>query len=134
MTQDIIQRIAKIESTFLGFEDHGVLTATLHCNYGGSAQGVGGFVMSTRNQSTGRVEAHPAAGEFVIGILRACGVRQWEHLKGRTIFALFAPDAGWNDQPIGIENLPTEPGERFLFDDWRKLATQASAAHGLRQQ
>lgn len=33
-----------------------------------------------------------------------------DHLPGRTIYALFEDGAGWSDQPIGIENLPTEAG------------------------
>ena len=36
-----LKQIAKIESTHLGYEDHGILTAHLYVDYGGSHQGIG---------------------------------------------------------------------------------------------
>ena len=42
---------------------------------------------------------------------KACGVQTWEKLVGRTIYVLTDPSR----RVVGIENLPTEPGERFLF-------------------
>lgn len=114
------KRIAKIESVSLGFEDHGILTTWLFCDYGGSCQGVGGLVMSTVNEPKEPAVAIPGFGNYIVGVLRACGVSKWEDLPGRTVFMLFDKDAGMHDQPLGIEPLPTEEGERFLFNDWRK--------------
>jgi hypothetical protein len=118
------QRIAKIKSTALGFDDHGLLMAWLGCDFGVFSQSIGSGVMSTVDEGPGnaRAIAIPTVGDFVIGVLRACGVKTWEQLIGHTIYALYAPDAGWNDQPVGIENLPTEAGERFMLNEWRKTA------------
>ena len=112
----IRKEIAKITNVMLGFEDHGIFTAFLDLDYGGTAQGLGGFCMSS--EQGGKTVATPRAMDFVIRVLRAVGVSKWEDLKGRTIFALFENDS-FGAKPIGIENLPTERGERFLFADWQ---------------
>ena len=99
------KKITKIESTMLGFQDHGIFTATLFMDYGGSGQGVGGYVMGTHSG-------------FITRVLKACGVDKWEALKGRTVFVL-TEDESWNARVIGIAPLPTEIGEQFLFADWQ---------------
>jgi hypothetical protein len=104
--------IAKIESTELGFMDNGTFTAYLHVTYGGGGQGVGGFYLGD--------EMGSPAGAFIGRVLKACGVSSWEELKGRTIYVLHEERSeGWKGPAVGIENLPTEPGERFLFADWQ---------------
>lgn len=130
---DIIQVIAKIKSTTLGFEDHGPLTFMLHCDYGGSAQGVGGFVLSTGSMHdasrlpTSPIGA-PLAIDWVARVILACGVDRWEQLPGLTIYVLFRNGDKYG-APIGIENLPTERGERFLFESQR-ARVQLVEKHG----
>jgi NADH:ubiquinone oxidoreductase subunit 5 (subunit L)/multisubunit Na+/H+ antiporter MnhA subunit len=109
------QRIGKITDTMLGIEDHGIFTATLFMDYGGVGQGVGNLFLDDYDEATRKRVPSTCAGAFIAGVLRACGVRQWEHVKGRTIYVLFNEETGY--QAIGIENLPTEPGERFLFTE-----------------
>lgn len=99
--QELTREIAKIQDTFLGFEDHGIFTGMLHVNYGSAGQGVGGYAITQ------------VAGQYIERTLKACGVDSWEKLRGRTIYVL--TDAG--RRVMGIENLPTEPGGRFLFDE-----------------
>jgi hypothetical protein len=99
MTGGLVRELAKIERTHLGFEDHGILTGSLHVNYGGAGQGIGGYSIAT------------VAGDYIKRTLEACGVRTWEELRGRTIYVL----TDSNRRVVGIENLPTEPGGRFLF-------------------
>lgn len=113
------ERIAKIESTFLGRQDHGIMTATLQVSYGGTGQGVGGFALDAPPtegaREAGRRRVGTAYGmEWVVRCMDACGVDSWEKIKGRTIMVLFADDS-WGAQPIGIAPLPTEPGKPFLF-------------------
>ena len=36
-------RNAVIQSTMLGYEDHGILTCFLHLDYSGAGQGFGGY-------------------------------------------------------------------------------------------
>jgi hypothetical protein len=102
------REIAKVESTSLGFEDHGILTGYLHVNYGGAAQGLGGYNLAS------------TAGAWLQGVLRACGVGTWEQVKGRTIYVLKDPETRRIE---GIEPLPTEKGKRFIFADMFPEAT-----------
>jgi hypothetical protein len=98
------KRLAKVTSTMLGIE-RDMLTATVSVDYGGKAQGVGGYLLEGAR-----------CAKFVRGILRACGVSAWEHVKGRTVFVLLDADTFYAN-PIGLAPLPTEPGEVFLFSE-----------------
>ncbi len=98
-TGTVTRTIARIERTYLGIEDHGILTGYLHVTYGGTAQGIGGYNIRGNG------------GEYVAAVLGACGVEQWEKLVGRTIYVL----TDENRTPIGIEPLPTEQGKPFMF-------------------
>jgi len=116
------KQICKITSTHLGFEDHGIFTAMITVDYGGCSQSIGGFVMGVPDAP----HTTPRAADFIVGLLKACGVDKWEQLKGRTIFAIFDGDEmPLNTMPLGIENLPTERGERFLFKDWQQSVKEA---------
>lgn len=70
-------RNAIITSVTLGLEDHGILTAYLHLDYGGTAQGFGGYNL----QATG---ANYCA-HFVRRCLETVGVNEWNDLAGKTI-------------------------------------------------
>jgi|SRR3972149_1296728 len=107
------KQIAKIESTFLGFEDHGIFTAWLTLDYGGSGQGVGLHTLSYNKD--GHIGA-PGGINYIIRILKACGVEEWGKLKGRTIYVI-KEDDGWDAKVLGIGPLPTESGKDFLFDE-----------------
>jgi len=98
-TASLTRELARIERTHLGFEDHGILTLSLQVNYGSASQGIGGYPILTN------------AGPWIDRILQACGVGQWEKLVGRTIYVL----TDGHRRVVGIENLPTEQGNRFLF-------------------
>lgn len=77
-----------IESTMLGYEDHGILTCWLTLSYGGSGQGFGGYALDEpvfengdRSKFKGRVGT--AYGmQFVVGVMKAVGAESWENLKG----------------------------------------------------
>lgn len=125
--------VAKIMSTSLGFEDHGILTAMLQVEYGHMSQCVGGFAMSNVNVPPDELAVStPRAADFIIGVLNACGVRRWEQLTGRTVFMIWKGEFRLNTMPDGIEPLPTERGVRFLFADWQASVTTAAidASHG----
>jgi hypothetical protein len=62
---------AKIESTFLGCEDHGIPTAYVGLAYDGGGQSFGGY----------RIDG-TAMSLFVLGVLNAVGAPSWEALPG----------------------------------------------------
>lgn len=69
-------RNARIESTHLGNEDHGILTIFLQLSYDrGSSQAFGGYNLTMPGQ----------LGFWVNQILKVVGVEKWEDLKGKYI-------------------------------------------------
>lgn len=104
----IQKRVAKIRSTFLGYESHGIFTFSLTLDYGnGSMQDAGGYILTAEGE----------ANHFISGVLGACSVRSWEEIPGRTVFAYSD-----HSKVHALEPLPTEGGVRFAFDktfsDW----------------
>ena len=109
------ESIAKIESTFLGVEDHGIFTAMLYVNYGSSGQGIGQYALDSYNESTKQRHGTAYGMEWIRRVLQATGAESWEKVAGRTILVIHEND-GWNSKVIGIKPLPTEKGKEFLFD------------------
>lgn len=116
--------IAKIESTFLGIEDHGIFTAYLYVDYSrGSGQGIGGYSLDDYDPERKERIGTGYGMEWIRRVLLACGVDSWEKLAGRTVFILKteAQDRIGSSGALGIRPLPTERGTEFIFDD---LATK----------
>lgn len=66
---------ARIESTMLGREDHGILTFYLMLDFGGTAQGVGGYFVSEGDDLAYCIKR----------ILDVVNVSKWEELPGTYI-------------------------------------------------
>lgn len=120
MVESAHKKIAKIRSTHLGPEDHGIFTTMLHVEYGGSGQGIGGYALDSAavegDSHLGSRRGTALGLEWIMRTLQACGVSQWERLVGRTIYVYFEKAADvWSARPIGIGPLPTEDGEPFCF-------------------
>lgn len=115
-----LEQIAKVESTMLGWEDHGILTCMLRLNYGSSGQSAGGYTLDEpRHDPDGKFTGRYGTAygmEWIARAMKACGVRQWEDVKGRTIICLRDGDER-NGKIVGLKPLPTEEGEEFLFAD-----------------
>lgn len=62
---------ARIESTMLGYEDHGLLTCSITLDYGGALQGFGGYCLGD-----------VFTDQWIKGVLKCVGVETWEKLKG----------------------------------------------------
>lgn len=119
------KEIAKITSTALGYEDHGILSSMLFVDYGGgTCQGIGGYSLDEpTHDADGKFLGRRGSAygcEFIARTLKACGVDSWEKIKGRTIYVLKEDDR-WGAKVLGIAPLPTEPGEPFMFADLDEL-------------
>lgn len=100
---------AIIESTTLGFEDHGILTCFLSLKLHVGSQGFGGYGLDQWVKEEDRRKDVTGAGmEFVRQILVTVGVTNWEDLKGKHIRII--KDGGWNSEIRGIGH--------FLEDKW----------------
>jgi hypothetical protein len=120
----MVEVIAKIESTSLGTEDHGIFTCWLHVNYGGSGQGIGGYSLDgPSGDGYGRVGSAEGMN-FIMRLMDACGVDDWKKLPGRTVYVLKDSDK-WGADVLGIRPLPAEPGKEFIFADAFQNAVSA---------
>jgi hypothetical protein len=111
--------VAKIESTFLGTEDHGCFTAWLMLNFEGSGQGAGGYILDTKasEDRTDYKRRGTAMGlDFIMQIIKTLGVNDWEHLKGVTIYALKEEGKSW-DTVKGIAQLHDPENRHFVFQN-----------------
>jgi len=82
---------AQIESTMLGYEDHGIMTCFLHLKQDGTGQGFGGYGLDNRpakdkdGHRFGDRRPSKLAGFWVKRILEVVGVDKWEDLVGKHI-------------------------------------------------
>ncbi len=75
---------AVIESIRLSNDDHGLLSAWLMLDYGGSAQGFGGYSLYLP-KSFKHHKIESAAGHFIYRCLEIADVSEWDKLPGKTI-------------------------------------------------
>lgn len=84
MTLEI--RNAIITGATLSNADHGVLSSFLSLDYGGTAQGFGGFALYWPPRKD-KAFVPNYAGHFIWRCLEIADVSDWKHLAGRTIRA-----------------------------------------------
>lgn len=73
----IKEKNATIKSVSLGIEDHGLLTAYLHLDYGGTSQGFGGYCLDAKGANYCAI--------FIRGCLDTTRKREWKDLPGTVI-------------------------------------------------
>lgn len=76
---------AVIESATITKADHGLLSAWLTLNYGGSGQGFGGYSLYLPKSFSHHSLNVNYAGHFIFRVLEIAGVDEWKDLVGKTI-------------------------------------------------
>ena len=71
------------EATITG-DDHGLLSAWIHLDYGGSGQGFGGFCLYLP-KSFKHHKMESVAGHFIWRCMEVAGVTRWSDLPGKTV-------------------------------------------------
>lgn len=74
---------AVIKSVSISNEDHGCLTAWLHCEWDGAGCGFGGYMLGKRDENN--VEGKGYCAEFLNRCMKTVGQDRWEDLKGKPL-------------------------------------------------
>jgi hypothetical protein len=86
MASQIETKNAVIESARITNDDHGLLSAWLSLNYGGSGQSFGGYSLYLPRDFTHHDPSGPNyAGHFIWRVMEIAGVSEWSKLSGKTI-------------------------------------------------
>lgn len=96
----LAQELAKIESCELEIEDHGILTLSVSFDYGGSGQGLGGYVVDT---------------DFIRRFMEACDTTKLSDCAGKIVIVEHI-----QDKVLKIKPLPFEKGTEFVIADWQE--------------
>lgn len=112
---------AQITSTFLGYEDHGILTYYLMLKGDGWGYGFGGLGLDSWNKAKDRRFAENGYGlESIRSILDTVGVQRWEDLTGKY---LRCEGEGWGGRILRIGHItdekwfdPAKLAESFLLN------------------
>lgn len=75
---------AVIQSVRITNDDHGMLSAWLMLDYGGSGQGFGGYALYLP-KSFAHHKLESVAGHFIWRCMEIAGVSEWGQLVGKTI-------------------------------------------------
>lgn len=105
-------KLARVKDTMLGFEDHGIFTFAIHLEYYSAPEEINGRFYVGR-QSGGQA-AGLRGGDvqgMVSEILKAVGVSEWDHLKGKMVWALST-----NSGVYGLAGVLGGSQEPFLFE------------------
>lgn len=77
---------AIITSATITSDDHGLLSAWLHLDYGGSGHGFGGYCLYLpKSFKHHKVGGPNYAGHFIWRCMEIAGVTRWDQLTGKTI-------------------------------------------------
>jgi hypothetical protein len=76
---------ARIKSTMLGTEDHGIFTCYLYCEGGGWGCGFGGYALDKWSEVDKRRIGSAYGLEFIKQILDTLEIESWEKLPGTVV-------------------------------------------------
>lgn len=93
---------ARITSTMLGREDHGIMTFMIHIDAGNFSCGVGGYCLDEFNPATQTRVFRAKSMKAISEILNVVGVDKWEDLPGKYIRF---EDDGWGSTVTKIGNI-----------------------------
>lgn len=83
MTEPQIKN-AVIKNATITSDDHGLLSAWVHLDYGGSGQGFGGYCLYLpKHFKHHQMLSH--AGHFIWRVMEVAGVTEWSRLAGKCV-------------------------------------------------
>ena len=82
---ELKEKNAIIKDAEIANDDHGLLTAWLTLDYGGTEQGFGGYALYLPTTFSHHQQDAPWAGHFIWRVMEIAGVEKWSQLAGKTI-------------------------------------------------
>ena len=130
-------QMATVKSTHLGIEDHGIVTAYLHCEWPGGGIGVGGYCLDTpvkdeADKFLGR-EGTAYGLDHIMRLTQTVGASSWEDIPGKHVIVLFTGSWPWlGSTAAGIAH-PTDEDRVFILREHSDLwaMRRAEAEMGL---
>lgn len=114
--------LARITKTILGPEDHGIFTAQVYLEWGGSGTAIGGHYFGVVDAGEGKWFPNQYGLNWIAGVMYAAGVRCWEDLRGREIVMLHPAGTGYNRAGMNAVGVAHPIDDRsFLFQDIKDL-------------
>jgi hypothetical protein len=118
-------QIARIESTMLGQEDHGILTVYLNVSGDGWGTGVGGYGLDAWVEPEKRRVPTAYGLDQIVQIMHTVGVSTWEKLPGREVIVLYDTASSLGSIAKGIAHIQDEKrvlifkehADRWLLND-----------------
>lgn len=110
--------VMTIESTMLGTESHGIVTAYLNCRSNGGGTGVGGYTLDSFDKARDRRIGHAFGMEWLMQVMSIVGKDTWEKLTGSRVLVLYPYDEnhiGLGLVAVGIANIDT--GKALIFKE-----------------
>jgi hypothetical protein len=101
-------QVATIKSTSIGTEDHGILTAYLHCSGDGWEIGVGGYGLDAYDEARGERVPTAYGMDHILQLARTAGVSTWEDLPGTDVIVLFTSKSALGGVAAGIAHISDE--------------------------
>jgi hypothetical protein len=101
-------QLATIRRTTLGYEAHGILSSSLHCEWKGGGISVGGYCLDQPKDRDGRDYSRMGTAyglDFVIRTIETVGVESWEKLTGSSVIVLFTEPNSWGSMASGIAGI-----------------------------
>lgn len=105
-------QVARVESTALGINDHGIVTAGL--NVTGHAWGTsvgGGYCLDTPVEVDGKYSHREGTGfglDYVMTVIKTVGSDTWEGCKGKDVIVLYEREHPWGSIAAGIAHVSDE--------------------------
>lgn len=122
--------IGTIKSTSLGWEDHGILSASLMVEWKGGGVSVGGFCLDTPvDRENGNYERKGTAYglDHIMWIMKTVGVDRWEALVGKQVIVLFEGTSAWGSRSVGLAST-TDEHQVLVLSEHAKIWRESEGA------
>lgn len=116
-------KVARIKSTLLGQEDHGILTAYVYCDGDGWGVGVGGYALDTYVEAEKKRMPTAYGLDQIVRLMETVGVTSWEKVPGVEVLVLFDSADSWGGVAKGIAHIRDEKRVLILADhaaEWQR--------------